>query len=311
MSSSAERLQPRPFALAQQQERQRPEQHGPGVDAQRGASRNCVDRLGRGQLELHARLELGHEVVVVRVEPLGHVQRRQFLGAPGHGEVGWQIDRAARPGEPLRHRPDHGRRVEHVVVEREIVRGDVLDAQRPLQLPMLPAQLGGRGVKLLGVDVAGPILLDRPLQFAGGRRCEGNPRFAAMAMRRFLQVREELRREWYALRWVVLVKSMVQLCGRCQFPHGPQRAPSRADRASPDGFQRIVYNDAYCDRPRRRSCTRPSQNCSAGPVVTDGAWGTQLQQRGCPSALAPTPGTSRSPRRWKRSPGRTSRPAAR
>ena len=44
--------------------------------------------------ELHARLELGHQVVVVRVEPLGHVQGR-FLGAAGHGEIGGQVDRPA------------------------------------------------------------------------------------------------------------------------------------------------------------------------------------------------------------------------
>ena len=69
------------------------------------ASRKCVDRLGRGEAERHARLELGHEVVVVRVEPLGHVQRGDFLGAAGHGEVGRQVDRPARPAEPLRAPP--------------------------------------------------------------------------------------------------------------------------------------------------------------------------------------------------------------
>ena len=131
-----QRLELRPLALAQQQERQRPEQHRPGVDAQRRRLLKLVDGLGRGKLELHARLELGHDVVIVRVEPLGHVQGRDFLGAPGHGEVGRQVDHAARPGKPLRHRAQHGRRVEHVVVEREVVRGDVLDAQRLLQLPM-------------------------------------------------------------------------------------------------------------------------------------------------------------------------------
>ena len=44
----------------------------------------------------------------------------------------------------------------------------MLDAQRPLQLPVLPAQLGGRGLKLLGVEVARPVIFHRPLQLASG-----------------------------------------------------------------------------------------------------------------------------------------------
>ena len=50
---------------------------------------------------------------------------------------------------------------------------------------------------------------------------------------------------------------------------------------------------------------------SAGPVVTDGAWGTQLQQRGLPVGACPDAWNLTSPTRSKRSPVLTSRPAAR
>ncbi len=165
-----QRLRFRRFAPAQQEKRQRPQQHGPGVDAQRRRLQEMIDRLGRGELELHARLELGHKVVVVRVEPLGHVQGRDFVGAPGHGEVRRRIDRSARPREPLRHGPQHRRRVEHVVEQREVAGGDVLDAQRLLQPPVFAAEPGGRGLKLFRVQIARPILLHRPLQLPAGAK---------------------------------------------------------------------------------------------------------------------------------------------
>ena len=59
----------------------------------------------------------------------------------------------------------------------------MLDAQRLLQLPMLAAEPGGGGLKLFRVQIARPILLDRPLQLPAGAM-RGNPRFAAMAIRR-------------------------------------------------------------------------------------------------------------------------------
>ncbi len=161
-----EQLELRPAALAQQQKRERSQQHGPGVDAQGRRLAELVDGLGRRELELHARFELGHDVVIVRVEPLGHIQGRDLLGASRHGEVRRQVERPARPPEPLRHGPEHGCRVEHVVVEREVVGGHVVDAQRLLQSPVLPAEGSGRRLKFLGIEVPLPILFDRSLQLA-------------------------------------------------------------------------------------------------------------------------------------------------
>ena len=77
--------------------------------------------------------ELRHEVVVVGVEPLGHLERRhRWSVAARHGEVGVEIDRpwpeACRSG-PARRRPGGG--VEHMVVEREVVAGMAAASVRP------------------------------------------------------------------------------------------------------------------------------------------------------------------------------------
>ena len=141
-----------------------------------------VDRLGRGEPELHARLELGHDVVVVRVEPLGHVQRRRSRRCRGP----WRSrspDRPRSPATPNRfgHGPDHDRRVEHVVVEREVVGRDVLDAQRPLQLPVPPAQLGGARASSSACD--SPAQNPSTARFSSRRApMRGKPRLVAMAM---------------------------------------------------------------------------------------------------------------------------------
>ena len=160
--------------LAQQQERHRPDQHRPRADAQGQRFVKVIQRLGRGQAEPHARLELRHQVMVVRVEPLGHVQRRNLVRAAGHGEVGGQVDRLAVPGEPLRHRAEHRGRVEHQVVEREIVRRDVLDAGVALQFPMPPAELLGGGLQVRRDRSCRSNTLRRRVSTPAGRRSAEN-----------------------------------------------------------------------------------------------------------------------------------------
>ena len=90
------------------------------------ASRNS-STASRSQAEVGIRLELGDEVVVVRVEPLGHLQRR-LIRAARHREVG--LERAAlgrRAGTARGTAPTMNGGVEHVVVEGEVVRWDVID----------------------------------------------------------------------------------------------------------------------------------------------------------------------------------------
>ena len=74
------------------------------------------------QREGRVRRDLGHEVVVVRVEPLRHLERCIVADAPGDREVRSEVDAAVggeEPGEPRRHGADGDRGVEHLVVERE------------------------------------------------------------------------------------------------------------------------------------------------------------------------------------------------
>ncbi len=96
---------------AEQQERHRPHHHGPRLVPQRPRLPHFGQRLGGVQLEHGLRPDLGHDVVVVRVEPLRHPQRRQSVGAPGHREVG--VGRVAVAG---RHRAEQHRRVQHLVI---------------------------------------------------------------------------------------------------------------------------------------------------------------------------------------------------
>ncbi len=117
--------------LAAQQERHRPQQHRPGVQAE---LTGLGERFGRVQLEGRVRGELRHQLVVVRVEPLGHLQRRRVRGAPGHREVPVQsATHGARVGDrrdvPRGHRTEQYRGVQDVVVQGEVVDGNLADAR--------------------------------------------------------------------------------------------------------------------------------------------------------------------------------------
>ena len=98
----------------------------------------------RSSFERLRRRELGHDVVIVGVEPLGHLERRDIetrfaiLQPTRHREV-------ARPPIanlpiPRRDGSHHDRRVEHVVVEREVVTRDVIDPRVFHRHPMTKTQ---------------------------------------------------------------------------------------------------------------------------------------------------------------------------
>src|SRR5256885_10606288 len=92
-----------------------------------------------------SRLEFGHEVVVVRVEPLRHFHRRDVpparLDTARHREVRVDVYRTARPAVALRHGAHQRARVQHPVVVREVVRRDEIDAGVLLQPPVAGAPL--------------------------------------------------------------------------------------------------------------------------------------------------------------------------
>ena len=150
--------------FAEAQPGDRADQHRSGLDAEAPCLEEFVDHLAGGKPEALAGLQLRDDVVVVGVEPLGHFHRRRRLGAARHGEV--ERRRVGDAGEAGRGGPQRRRHVQHVVVEREIVGGDHVDAGCTLQLPVAGAQLPAGGIECRSVDGALPVRLERMLQFA-------------------------------------------------------------------------------------------------------------------------------------------------
>src|SRR3546814_2925950 len=87
-----------------------------------------------GERERGVGRDLGHEVVVVGVEPLRHLQRRMLTGAAGGGEVRPEGDGAilaAQLREAVGQGADSDSGVEHLVVVRERLRNRGVVAAEP------------------------------------------------------------------------------------------------------------------------------------------------------------------------------------
>ena len=108
------------------------------------------------------RLELRDQVVIIRTEPLRHLEWFDLWSATGHGEIPVQ---ATTGGAHVRHRvpvagrdgTEHHGGVEDVVIEGEIITGDLTDTcglqfGQPLQ-----PQFSGCPQQFAGVDATGPI----------------------------------------------------------------------------------------------------------------------------------------------------------
>ncbi len=122
------------------------------------------DLLGGVGREDRVRAQLRHQVVVVGVEPLRHLQRSDVLGAARHGEVAVQRvggDGLAVPGGDRAH---HDGGVQDVVVVREVAGRHLVDAGPGELPPVRAAQFGGGGPEGVGGDAALPVALDRLLQ---------------------------------------------------------------------------------------------------------------------------------------------------
>ena len=108
--------------LAQRQERDRADDHRPSGNALLLSLLQLGEHFARIQRERGVRADLRDEVVVVRVEPLRHLQRRDVLGAARRREVAVEIvGDAGDAGRQCAHQ-DSG--VEHLVVEGEGVDRD-------------------------------------------------------------------------------------------------------------------------------------------------------------------------------------------
>ena len=75
-----QRIEPRVLALAELQIGDRAEQHRPRLIAERFRLAILIDRLQRGQLESLPVHKLRHHVVVIGVEPFGHLLCRRVVG---------------------------------------------------------------------------------------------------------------------------------------------------------------------------------------------------------------------------------------
>ena len=142
---------------------------GTGLDAQGLGLGVEVERLGAGQTDGRAILNLRDEVVVVGVEPLLHRQRVHVASRPlvaaGHGEVGIllaQTKGLVARGDAVE---EHGG-VEEGVVEGEVVGGNEVQPRLHLPLPVLGAQALGRFGQHLAAHLPFEIALDSKLEFS-------------------------------------------------------------------------------------------------------------------------------------------------
>ena len=157
--------------------REREQRHGADDDRARGVAVGA--RLGHltgepvaRQRERRLGPDLGHQVVVVRVEPLGHLQRAGLAGAPRCGEQRSEADRAVRRAqvrEPLGQDACGHRGIQHLVVVGErLGNGRVVLAEAEFDEAgaRRAAQPGGCRLQLGFVDRAGPEGLDGALELA-------------------------------------------------------------------------------------------------------------------------------------------------
>ena len=124
------------------------------------------------QLNLGAGTNLGHQVVVVGVEPLGHLQRRQGLGTARQCEVAGQIQQAAcilSLSQTLGNQGEQANNVEHLVVVGEGCRNRVvvsLQTRSGHALEVGALHVSGGVLQLLQGCLALPESLLSLLQFA-------------------------------------------------------------------------------------------------------------------------------------------------
>src|SRR5581483_1839922 len=89
-------------------------------------------------------LELGHQIVIIRVEPLGHLARRGryavWRRAAGHAEIRIEIHLFVLPAETRRYDAEQCAGIEHVIVEGKIPDRDEVHSGFVLPAPMLRPQ---------------------------------------------------------------------------------------------------------------------------------------------------------------------------
>src|SRR5712691_5615884 len=117
------------------------------MDAERLRLQELLNRLGGGKRELLLGFKLRYDVVVIGVEPLGHLHCRDGAGlllvmedAASHDEIGTPINMWPLPVVAFGDGSDHRDRIEDMVVEGKVVGGNVGEAEVLLELPVLFAK---------------------------------------------------------------------------------------------------------------------------------------------------------------------------
>ena len=153
-------------ALGQGEERQRSDHHGASGNTQFAGLAQFAQHLHRIQREMGVRPDLGHQIVIVGVEPLGHFQWLDALGAAGRREI--SVQRIGDTGHSRRERAQQDRGIEHLIVERE---GADRDRVEPGVLGAgegVDAQRAPGSFELGRIDAAGPVALDGSFELAPG-----------------------------------------------------------------------------------------------------------------------------------------------
>ncbi len=132
---------------------------------------DLFEQLRPGQLELLIGAKLRHQIVIVGIEPLGHLLSLAATAAAvghatGHGEQRVQRRLAVGRAEALRHHAEHQRVRKNLVVPGEVAHRQQLDTGIGLGLPVLCSQLATNLAQPLLVQLALPICLQGFLQLA-------------------------------------------------------------------------------------------------------------------------------------------------
>ncbi|CRM75026.1 hypothetical protein [Pseudomonas sp. 24 E 13] len=169
------------LGLAQPQVRQRANHHRLDGVPEVAGFLDFFEQLVPSEVELLIDTELRHQVVIVGIEPLGHLLgvsagAARIADATGHAEQRLQRGLAIGRTETLRDHAKHQRVSQHLVVPGEITGGQQLDAGLFLQVPMGLAQVTPHGAQAGLIKLALPERFLRFFQFtiaSNARKSEG------------------------------------------------------------------------------------------------------------------------------------------
>ena len=149
--------------LGQREEGGRADDDGPRRDALLDRLRQVRENGFRVEREAGLVGDLGDQVVVVGVEPLGHLERPDLRGAAGRGEVA--VERVLDTLDPGREGAQQDGGVEHLVVVGERVGGDGVEPGPGHPGAVVAAQPGRDVAQRPPVECSGPVGLHGLLEF--------------------------------------------------------------------------------------------------------------------------------------------------